>query len=92
MYLNTHTYYSLRYSTLAPRELLEQLKKLDIQHFALTDINTTSACWEVLRMAPEFKLKVSLGVDFRNRAQQQFILLAENNTGYQNPLLNVYIT
>ena len=41
-------------------------------------------------MAPEFKLKVSLGVDFRNRAQQQFILLAENNMGFQR--INEYLS
>ena len=29
MYLNTHTYYSLRYGTLAPRELLGQLQTIE---------------------------------------------------------------
>ncbi len=90
MYLNTHTYYSLRYGTLAPRELLGQLQKLGVRHFALTDINTTSACWEILRMAPEFDLKVCFGVDFRNGAQQQFILLAENRLGFQQ--INDYLS
>jgi len=90
MYLNTHTYYSLRYGTIAPRELLERLQTLGVQHFALTDINNTSASWEILRMAPEFGIQVALGVDFRNGAQQQFIMIAENNLGFQ--YINQYLS
>ncbi len=90
MYLNTHTYYSLRYGTHAPRALLESLKNKGVTRFALTDINNTSACLEVLRIAPEYELEVCLGVDFRNKAQQQFILLAENNEGFLN--INQYLS
>lgn len=90
MYLNTHTYYSLRYGTFAPRELLENFRKLGVSRFALTDINTVSACLEVLQIAKEFNIDVSLGVDFRNGTQQQFILLAENNQGFQN--INHYLS
>jgi error-prone DNA polymerase len=90
MYLNTHTYYSLRYGTYAPRELLETFKLVGIRRFALTDINNTSACLELLQMASEFDIKVALGVDFRNKAQQKFILLAENNEGFQH--INHYLS
>lgn len=90
MYLNTHTYYSLRYGTYAPRELLNIFRQVGIRRFALTDINNTSACLEVLRMAPEFGVEVALGVDFRNKAHQQFILLAENNEGFQH--INRYLS
>ena len=31
-----------------------------------------------------------LGVDFRNRAQQQFILIAKNNNGFYN--INEYLS
>ncbi len=90
MYLNTHTYYSLRYGTYAPRELLETLQRVGIKRFALTDINNTSACLEILRIASEFDIEVVLGVDFRNKAHQQFILLAENNEGFE--LINHHLS
>ncbi len=43
MYINVHTYYSLRYGTIKPRDLLQSAQELGITSFALTDINTTSA-------------------------------------------------
>lgn len=90
MYINTHTYFSLRYGTIKPRDLLAQLQSLGITRFALTDINTTSACLETLRVAPQYNVQPILGVDFRNGAQQQFILLAKSNQGFQN--INRYLS
>lgn len=90
MYLNTHTYYSLRYGTIKPKDLLQLLEKLGVTSFALTDINTTSACMDVLRLAPNFGINPIVGVDFRNGAQQQFIMLAQNNQGFHN--INTYLS
>ncbi|KRO66469.1 MAG: DNA polymerase III subunit alpha [Cryomorphaceae bacterium BACL21 MAG-121220-bin10] len=81
MQLNTHTYYSLRYGVLSPRSLLEELTQRGIKQWALTDINNTSATLEALKMAPEFGSRISVGVDFRNGAQQQFIALAQSPSG-----------
>ncbi|MFT5986497.1 MAG: DNA polymerase III alpha subunit, partial [Planctomycetota bacterium] len=61
MYLNTHTYFSLRYGTIAPRDVLEYFQKLGVSRFALTDINNTSACLEVLRLAPKYNCTPVLG-------------------------------
>ncbi|MFT7071742.1 MAG: DNA polymerase-3 subunit alpha [Patiriisocius sp.] len=90
MFINTHTFYSLRYGTLAPKELLEYLQKVATTRFALTDINTASACMNILRMAPEYSISPSVGIDFRNGAQQQFIMLAATNQGFQN--MNDYLS
>ncbi|MFT5230990.1 MAG: error-prone DNA polymerase [Saprospiraceae bacterium] len=90
MYLNTHTYFSLRYGTIAPRDVLEYFQKLGVSRFALTDINNTSACLEVLRLAPKYNCTPVLGIDFRKGAQQHFIMLAKNNTGFKN--CNVYLS
>ncbi len=90
MYLNTHTYYSLRYGTIKPRDLLQWLQDLGVSAFALTDINTTSACLDIARLSPKYNIQPSLGIDFRNSAKQQFILLAENNQGFQN--INRYLS
>ena len=90
MFINCHTYYSLRYGTLTPRELLEYFQQSGAARFALTDINTTSACMDVLRLAPEHSLHPALGIDFRNGAQQQFIMYAKNNRGFQE--MNAYLS
>jgi error-prone DNA polymerase len=90
MFLNCHTYYSLRYGTIVPRVLLEYFQHIGTKRFALTDINTTSACMDVLRLAPKHNLQPVIGVDFRNGAQQQFIMYAENNNGFRH--INTYLS
>jgi DNA polymerase III alpha subunit len=84
MYLNSHTYFSLRYGTIKPEQLLAIASENGLQTLALTDINNTSACLDFVRLSPKYKIKPVLGVDFRNCAQQQFILLAKNNNGFYN--------
>lgn len=90
MYLNAHTYYSLRYGVLSPSELAEQAKNHQCPRFAITDINTTSACLELIREASKMGVYPVLGVDFRNGIQQKFIVLARNNEGFM--ALNYYLT
>ncbi|WPY98948.1 DNA polymerase III subunit alpha [Christiangramia sp. OXR-203] len=82
MYLNCHTYYSLRYGTFPIRELCELAYSNDIWQFAITDINNTSACLEFLRLTNGTKIKPVLGIDFRNAAEQQYIGLAKKNAGF----------
>lgn len=83
MYLNTHTYYSLRFGTIPPQKLLEVANSMCFRSIALTDINTTSACLEFIREAPKYGIKPVVGVDFRNGVEQKFILLAKNNDGFE---------
>ncbi|MBC3845535.1 DNA polymerase III subunit alpha [Winogradskyella echinorum] len=90
MYLNCHTYYSLRYGTIKPEQLLAIASENGVQTLALTDINTTSACLDVVRLSEKYKIKPVLGVDFRNKAQQEFILIAKNNYGFEN--INSYLS
>lgn len=90
MYLNCHTYYSLRYGTIKPEQLLAIASENGVQTLALTDINTTSACLDIVRLSKKYKVKPVLGVDFRNKAQQEFILIAKNNQGFQN--INDYLS
>jgi DNA-directed DNA polymerase III PolC len=90
MYLNCHSYYSLRYGTIKPEKLLAITSKNGLQTLALTDINNTSACLDFVRLSEKYSVKPVLGVDFRNGAQQQFILLAKNNTGFKN--VNRYLS
>ncbi len=90
MFLNTHTYYSLRYGTISPERLLNTAKALEIEIMAFTDINSTSSSLELFRMAKKKDIKPVLGVDFRNGAYQEFILLAKSNRGFE--LMNVYLS
>lgn len=90
MYINCHTYYSLRYGTISPKDLLALANANNLQTIALTDINTTSACLSFVRLSSEYNIKPVLGVDFRNGAQQEFIMLAKNNKGYQQ--INTYLS
>lgn len=90
MFLNCHSYYSLRYGTLKISDLLHLGQQNGAASMALTDVNSTSASLEFVRIASEYNVKPILGVDFRRGAQQQFILLAENNNGFQN--INEYLS
>lgn len=90
MILNTHSYYSLRYGTMKPVELLHLAKKNGYKSIVLTDINNTSACLEFMRLAPKYSIKPLIGVDFRNGAKQEFIMIAKNNNGFQN--VNNYLS
>ena len=90
MYLNTHTYYSLRYGTLKPEALLQLASQQGVKSMALTDINSTSANLDFVRLAPKYSIKPVLGVDFRNGVQQKFIVLASCNKSLH--LINNYLS
>lgn len=82
MLLNCHTYYSLRYGTLSLEQLLAEAKAKGYGQIVLTDINNTSACVNMMRMAPEQSMKPIMGIDFRNGIQQQYVGIAMNNQGF----------
>ena len=90
MFLNVHTYYSLRYGTISPKELILLVKSMGVKTFSLTDINCTTMSLDVFRLAKKANVKVVLGVDFRNNAAQKFIMLAKNNLGFKN--INSYLS
>lgn len=90
MYLNCHSYYSLRYGTISPEKLLAISAKNGFKTMALTDINNTSACLDFVRLSKKYNIKPVLGVDFRNGAKQQFVMLAKNNKGFHN--INRYLS
>ncbi|WP_108805280.1 DNA polymerase III subunit alpha [Aquimarina sp. Aq107] len=83
MYLNCHSYYSLRFGTFSEITLLELAKENKVDAIALTDINNTSACLNFIRKAKEYKIKPIVGIDFRNNHQQLYVGIAKNNEGYK---------
>lgn len=82
MYLNCHTYFSMRYGTFSELELLELAQQNQITQLVLTDINNTSACLNFVRKATEYGVRPILGIDFRNDVRPCFIGIAKNNEGY----------
>lgn len=64
--------------------------EFNVKSLCLTDINSTSANLEFVRLAKKKGIKPVLGVDFRNKAKQQFIIIAKNNNGYHN--INTYLS
>ncbi|MDC3252654.1 DNA polymerase III subunit alpha [Crocinitomicaceae bacterium] len=90
MYLNTHTYYSMRYGVVSPDDLLEMAVQNGCSTIAVTDINSTSACLEIVREASKKSILPIVGVDFRNGVQQKFVMLAKNNSGFQK--INSFLT
>jgi DNA polymerase-3 subunit alpha len=90
MYINCHSYYSLRYGTFSEIELLQLAVANNIKTIALTDINNTSACLNFIQQAKKHAIKPVVGVDFRNGNTQQFVAIAKNNTGFKN--INSYLS
>ncbi|MBL4746567.1 MAG: DNA polymerase III subunit alpha [Flavobacteriaceae bacterium] len=90
MFVNNHTYYSLRYGTLSPQRLATLSVAMGASTLVHTDINSTAASLDMVRLAKAQQLKPILGIDFRNGATQAFILLAKNNKGFENS--NQYLT
>lgn len=82
MYLNCHTYFSMRYGTFSELELLALAQQNQVTQLVLTDINNTSACLNFVRKAPEYGVSPIIGIDFRNGVQPCFIGIAQNNKGY----------
>ncbi len=83
MYLNCHTWYSLRYGTFSVEDLCRLAQSKGAINLALTDINNTSGCLEFLKLAPGYGIHPLVGIDFRNGARQQYVGIARNNNGFR---------
>lgn len=83
MYLNAHTFFSLRYGTLSPKQLVEAAAAQQIKTLVLTDINNTSAALDFVRACKDKGIKPVIGIEFRD-AQHRFLFtgIARNNKGW----------
>ena len=70
MHLNCHTYYSLKYGTLSPQQLVEAAAERNIESLVLTDMNNTSCAFQFVENCKKKGIKPILGVEFR-RAQKR---------------------
>ncbi|MCK4676631.1 MAG: DNA polymerase III subunit alpha [Bacteroidales bacterium] len=90
MYLNTHSYYSLRYGTLSLENLIGEAKALCVPALALTDINNSMGMIDFVRMCNENSIKPIAGIEFRNGNDYLYTGLARDNTGFRE--LNEFVT
>ncbi len=90
MYLNAHSYFSLRYGTLAIPKLIELAKQNNIQALALTDINNSTGIIDFVKTCRENDIKPIGGIEFRNSNEFLYTGVARNNEGMRE--LNEYVT
>ncbi|MFD1141938.1 DNA polymerase III subunit alpha [Larkinella insperata] len=82
MYLNVHSYFSLRYGTLSPEQLVHRAQALGIDCLALTDINTVSGVFEFVRLCRAAGIKPVVGVEVRNLGELLYVCLARSTDGF----------
>lgn len=81
MYLNCHSYYSLRYGALSLSDLIDGALRNDMDTIALTDINNTTALPEFVFLAQSKGLKPVGGADIRKGNRRIAVCIARNNPG-----------
>lgn len=82
MFLNCHTYFSLRYGILSPDQLLQEAERHGVQSFVLTDINNTSGVFEIIRKAAQKNITVIPGIEFRDGNKHLFTGIARTAAGF----------
>ena len=82
MYLNCKTYYSFRYGSFAPDELVKAGVEAGAGVLALTNINNTCDAWEFVMHCATAGVKPIVGVEIRNGDELLYLLLAANHRGF----------
>lgn len=92
MFLNCHSYHSLRYGTISIQDLVRQAVDHQLQTLALTDINTVTGIYDFLKLCTENDIKPIVGMEIRVKNQLYYICLAKNqkSVGEINRLLTNY--
>ncbi len=83
MYLNCHTYYSLRYGTLSPEQLVDTAQRLGIGSLALTDIHNVTAVPEFVQRCRQQGIRPVAGMEFRRGDHLAYIVLARDAEGFR---------
>lgn len=81
MYLNCHSYHSLRYGTMSIDTLIKQAKACGVTALALTDINTVTGIYDFIRACEEKQIKPLVGMEFRDGNKLLYIALAKTSAG-----------
>lgn len=81
MYLNCHSYHSLRYGTIPIDGLVEQAVSLGVKTLALTDINTITGIYDFTTACNNAGIKAVVGVEIRQDNRLLYITLAKRQEG-----------
>lgn len=81
MYLNCHSYHSLRYGTIPLSDLVAQAKSCNVKTLALTDIKTVTGIYDFYKECKAADIKPLVGIEFRQDNKLLFIGLAKSKDG-----------
>ncbi|SHN12619.1 helix-hairpin-helix domain-containing protein [Flavobacterium xinjiangense] len=81
MYLNCHSFHSLRYGTIPLLDLVQQAAVCGVKRMALTDINTVTGIYDFIKACNGVGIKPLVGIEFRCNHQLRYIGLAKNVNG-----------
>ena len=82
MYLNCHSYFSLRYGTLSLERLVEEAAAVGVRSLALTDINNSTGVLDFVLECRRNQIKPLAGIEFRNEQLLLYVGIARNNEGF----------
>jgi error-prone DNA polymerase len=82
MYLNCHSYHSLRYGTLSIERLVEGAKRNGVKRLCLTDINASAGVYDFTKMCRAEEIEPIVGIEFRTDNQLRYIGIAKNTKGF----------
>ena len=71
MYLNCHSYYSLRHGVLSIDQLIWQAEQLQVKALAITETNCTTSMLDFYKACKARDIKPLIGIDFRDNDHQQ---------------------
>ncbi|TRW21067.1 DNA polymerase III subunit alpha [Flavobacterium zepuense] len=81
MYLNCHSYHSLRYGTIPLQDLVHLAAACKVSAMALTDINTVTGIYDFIKFCKAAGIKPLVGIEFRCDHKLCYIGLAKNCQG-----------
>jgi len=90
MYINCHSYYSLRYGTFSVEKLVDEAVRCGVKALALTDINNSTGIMEFIQVCTDKGIKPIAGMEFRRDDELLYVGLARNNEGFRE--LNDYLS
>jgi DNA-directed DNA polymerase III PolC len=90
MYLNCHSFHSLRYGTIPLVDLIGQAVTCGVKAMALTDINTVTGIYDFIKGCDAVGIKPLVGIEFRAENAMRYIGFAKNACGLSE--MNRFLT
>ncbi len=90
MYLQCHSYYSLRYGTISEEELVDLAIAKGYSFATLTDINNSAAVLSFVKYCQKKSIQPIIGIDCRNKNSKAYVAIARSTQGFYN--LNQFVS